>query len=83
MVSAKKPLQCALRFYPCVAVNELRYIYYSEPREERSSQDGFLLVKICANYQAGMWRRALEECRSIPNQNGHGWWYEDGTLTIC
>ena len=36
-----------------------------------------------ANYQAGVWRRALEECPSIPNPSGHGWCYEDGKLTIC
>ena len=70
-------------------------INYSEQRKEKSSQDSLLLVptyqlpndclfihSLRANYQAGVWRRALEECPSILNPCGHGWCYEDGKLKI-
>ena len=70
-------------------VNELRYQLFRAKKGEVESgqlppcEDCLFMHSLCANYQAGVWRRALEECPSIPNPSGHGWCYEDGKLTIC
>ena len=74
---------------PKVAVNELRYQLFRakkgavESGRFRPCEDCLFMHSLRSNYQAGVWRRALEECRSIPNASGHGWCYEDDTLTIC
>lgn len=74
---------------PSVGVNELRYQLFRAKKGAVESgrfppcEDCLFMHRPRANYQAGVWRRALEECRSIPNPSDHGWCYEDGTLTIC
>lgn len=67
---------------------KLRYqLFHAKKGEVESGQlppceDCLLMHSLRANYQAGAWRCALEECPSIPNPSGHGWCYEDGKLTI-
>ena len=74
---------------PSATVNELRYQLFQPKKGEVGSgqlppyEDCLFMHSLRANYQAGVWRRALEECPSIPNPSGHGRCYEDGKLTIC
>lgn len=74
---------------PNATVNKLRYQLFRAKKGEVESgqlppcEDCLLMHSFRANYQAGVRRRALEECPSIPNPSGHGWCYEDGKLTIC
>ena len=74
---------------PSATVNELRYQLFRAKKGEVESgqlppfEDCLFLHNLFANYQAGVWRRALEDCPSIPNPSGHGWCYGDGKLTIC
>ena len=35
-----------------------------------------------ANYQAGIWRRALDACAEIPNPQGHGWDVDERHISI-
>jgi len=74
---------------PNATVNELRYQLFRAKKGEVESgqlppcEDCLLMHSLWGNYQAGVWRRALEECPSIPNPRGQGWCHEDGKLTIC
>lgn len=74
---------------PSATVNELRYQLFRAKKGEIESgrlppcEDCLFMHSLRANYQAGVWRRALEECPSIPNPSGHRWCYEDRRLTIC
>jgi len=74
---------------PRATVNELMYRLFRAKKGEIESAQlppceyCFFMHSLRANYQPGVWRRALEECPSIPNPSGHGWCYEDGKLTIC
>ena len=58
---------------PNATVNELRYqLFRAKKGEVESGQlppcaDCLLMHSLWGNYQAGVWRRALEECPSIPN----------------
>ena len=37
---------------------------------------------LCENYQARIWRNALERMAEIPTPHGHGWLLNDGALTV-
>ncbi|XP_078353848.1 uncharacterized protein LOC144638526 [Oculina patagonica] len=74
---------------PSNTVNDLRYQLFRAKKGEIESgqlppcQDCLFMHSLRANYQAGVWRRALETCPRIPNPIGHGWCNEDGNLAIC
>lgn len=69
---------CAARC-PNATINELRYQLFCAKKGEVESghlppcEDYLLMHSLRENYQAGVWRCALEECPSIPNLSGHGW----------
>ena len=58
---------------PSAAVNELRYQLFRAKKGAVESgrfppcEDCLFMHSLRANYQAEVWRRALEECGSIPN----------------
>ena len=62
-------------------VNELRcQLFRAKKGEVESGQlppceDCLFMQSLRANYQAGVWRRALEECPSNSNPSGHRWCY--------
>ena len=74
--------------FPNASVNELRYQLFRAKKGEVESgqlspcEDCLFMHSLRANSQAGVWRRTLEECPSIPNPSGHGY-YKDGKPTIC
>ena len=64
---------------PSVGVNELKYQLFRAKKGEVESgrfppcEDCLFMHSLRANYQARVWRRALEECRSIPNPSRNLW----------
>lgn len=82
---------CKLYAYRCpsTTVNELRYQLFRAKKGEVESgqlppcEDCLFMHSLRANYQSGVWHRALEQRPRIPNPSGHGWCDEDGKLAIC
>ena len=74
---------------PIATVNDLRFqLFRAKKGDVESGQlppckDCLLLHTRRANYQSGVWRRALEHHQSLPSPVGHGWCIEDGKLDIC
>jgi hypothetical protein len=69
-------------------VNELRYHLFRAKKGDIESgqlppcQDCLYQHTARANYQAALWRSSLEATPVIPSPVGHGWWIEDGKLTV-
>ena len=51
-----------------------------EPEALPPCQSSLRLHASRANYQAAIWRRAIEPCPDVPSPHGHGWKFEDSTL---
>ena len=96
--SLPRPLFNVLQEFTCqlyasrckhTSVNELRYQLFRARKGEIESgqlppcEDCLFMHTLRANYQAGVWHRALEQCPSIPDPSGHGWSIENDKLTIC
>ena len=69
-----------------VEVNECRYITFCAKQGQSQSlppcQDALRNHTMCANYQAAIWRQALDANPEIPSPESHGWLIRDGQLDI-
>ena len=82
---------CKLYASKCTTnkVNELRYQLFRAKKGEVESgqlppcEDCLHMHSLRANYQAGVWHRAVQTNPIIPNpSDGHGWCEENGKLSI-
>ena len=53
-----------------------------EPHQLPPTKDELTQHIICANYQAYVWKRALETNLDIPSPIGHGWERKDDQLAF-
>ena len=69
-----------------VEVNECRYITFCAKQGQSQSlppsQDALRNHTMRANYQAAIWRQALNANPEIPSPESHGWLIRDGQLDI-
>ena len=73
---------------PTSKVNNLRYHLFCARKGEIEShqlppcRDCLVKHALRANYQAGIWRRCLEQDAQIPNPVGKGWTVDSGQLVV-
>ena len=68
------------------SVNSLRYqMFCSKTQNEKNlppTQDALQQHILRANYQAAIWRRALEPKIDAPTPHGHGWKVQNGAVDV-
>lgn len=86
LLSACERLVCAIYGYDSDDVNEVRYALFCAKAAESSqlppTRDALRLHVRRANYQAGIWQRALESQPTLPHPTGHGWTADGEDLVI-
>lgn len=67
-------------------VNECRYLLFCSKNQQSHNlppcQDALIKHTQRANFQAAIWRRALEADPSTPSPDGYGWTITDGIISI-
>ena len=85
--SACESFVCKLYGRPeLTSINECRYVMFCAKQSQSQSlppcQDSLNKHTLCVNYQAAIWRDALDANPDIPSPGNHGWNLENGFITI-
>ena len=77
---------CTLYGQSCSSVNEARHrLFCTKALSEHRlapCRDALFLHSQRANYQAGIWRRALQNWMNVPNPNEHGWVVQGNRIEV-
>ena len=86
LATACQSVVCALYGYASADISAVRYAMFCARAADSSqlppTQDGLCLHIRCANYQATVWRCALEAKSDVPSPHNHGWVVEDGCIRV-